>query len=145
MLSNAVTRHPFVLFHNFTGGSGDVVAHELQAVRFDVQKAPEFRVEKQALFENLNHLEAHVVPDGTGVQVVLQVRVVVQEEHGLVGLDCSLQEEHEQRTGSADLQVVGEQVRDGFVDERLDDGIVLEVGLKSLSTELNAKGEAFFP
>lgn len=85
-----------------------------------------------------------MISDGAVLHVVLLVRMHVKEVHGLVGLDRALQEEDEEGTRPAHLQVIGKQASDGFVDQRLGEDIARKAGLQGIGTELHAELDPIF-
>ena len=65
----------------------------------------------------LKEVKAHVVSDGGGLCMVLLVWEGVEPDHRPVGLQRALLEEDQESTGTAHLQVSGQQAGDGFVDQ----------------------------
>lgn len=63
----------------------------------------------------------------------------IKEVDRLVGLDRALQEEDEESTCSAHLQVVGKQASDGFVDQGLGEDVAGKAGLQGVGAELHAE------
>lgn len=91
-------------------------------------------------------MEAHVRPDGAVVRMWLLVRVHVEQADCLVGLQASFVEEDQQRTRSADLQVVRQQVGNGLADQRAGRDVVLHVAqLQCPGTELHTHVHSIAP
>lgn len=80
-----------------------------------------------------------MISDGAVLHVVLLVRMHIKEVDRLVGLDRALQEEDEESTCSAHLQVVGKQASDGFVDQGLGEDVAGKAGLQGVGAELHAE------
>lgn len=92
----------------------------------------------------LQGLKANVIPYWAVIHVVLLIRVQIQKVHHLVGLDGALQEEDEQSAGAADVQIAGQQAGDGFIEQRLCDGVAWKTGPQSVRTDLHAELDAVF-
>lgn len=68
----------------------------------------------------------------------------IKEVDGLVGLDRALQEEDEESTRPAHLQVVGKQASDGFVDQGLGEDVAGKARLQGVGAELHAELDSIF-
>lgn len=87
----------------------------------------------------LDDLKANMVAKRAGLRIILLIRVCIQKEDHLVGLHSALQEEDEEGTCPAHLQVVRQQVGNSFVDEGLGDNIAGEAGLYGIGTDLHTE------
>lgn len=64
----------------------------------------------------LQGFEANVIPDGAVLHLVLLIRMHVKKVQQLVGLNGAFEEEDQKGARPGNLQVIGEQDGDGFVD-----------------------------
>lgn len=64
----------------------------------------------------LQGFKADVISDGAVLYVVLLVRMHVEQVHHLVGVNRAFQEEDKKSTCPANLQIIGQQAGNGFVD-----------------------------
>lgn len=76
--------------------------------------------------------------------MVLLVGVHVQHVHPLVGFNGTFKEEDEKSTCPANLQIIGQQAGEGFVDQRLGDDLTGKARLEGICTKLDAELETIF-
>lgn len=89
-------------------------------------------------------MEANICPNRAAVRVRFLVRKHVEQADGSVSFEAALLAEDQQRTGAADLQVMGQQESNGLADQRSSHNLSLHVTqLQSSRTELQTDMDAF--
>lgn len=92
----------------------------------------------------LKGFKANIIRDGAVLRVVLLIRMHVKQVHHLVSLNSAFEEEDEKSTRPGDLQVIGQQAGNGFVDQGLGDDIAGKARPQGISTKLYAELDTIF-
>lgn len=92
----------------------------------------------------LQRFKSNLISDGAVLNVVVLVWKHIQQRHHLVGSHAAFREEDQERARPTHFQIVGQQAGDGFVDQRLGDGVARETGFQGVGAKLHAELDSVF-